>query len=66
MAFERPVVGKLIAALRRRPPLLQVLVGPRQVGKTTAAAQVVARLDWPSHTASADAALPNARNVLPA
>jgi len=61
MAFERPVVGKLIAALRRRPPLLQVLVGPRQVGKTTAAAQ-----DWPSHTASADAALPNARNVLPA
>jgi len=38
MAFERPVVGELAAALGRRPPLLQVLVGPRQVGKTTAAA----------------------------
>jgi predicted AAA+ superfamily ATPase len=59
MAFQRPVIGELIAALRRRPPRLQVLVGPRQVGKTTAAAQVVARLDWPSHTASADAALPH-------
>lgn len=59
MAFERPVVGELAAALRRRQPLLQVLVGPRQVGKTTAAAQVEARLGWPSHTASADAPLPH-------
>jgi hypothetical protein len=59
MAFERPVVGELAAALERRPPLLQVLVGPRQVGKTTAAAQLEARLGWPSHSASADAALPH-------
>jgi len=59
MAFERPVVRELTAALGRRPPLLQVLVGPRQVGKTTAAAQVVARLRWPSHVASADAPLPH-------
>jgi hypothetical protein len=59
MAFERPVVGELSAALQRRPPLLQVLVGPRQVGKTTAAAQVEARLGWPSRTASADAPLPH-------
>jgi predicted AAA+ superfamily ATPase len=36
-----------------------VLVGPRQVGKTTAAAQLAARLGWPSHTASADAPLPH-------
>ena len=59
MAFERPVVGELVAALKRPPPLLQVLVGPRQVGKTTAAAQVEARLGWPSHTATADAPLPH-------
>jgi len=58
MAFERPVVGEMAAALRRRPLLLQVLVGPRQVGKTTAAAQLAARLRWPSHAASADAPLP--------
>lgn len=59
MAFERPVVGELAAALRRRQPLLQVLVGPRQVGKTTAAAQVEARLGWPSQTATADTPLPH-------
>jgi predicted AAA+ superfamily ATPase len=53
------VVGELAAALERRPPLLQVLVGPRQVGKTTAAAQLEARLGWPCHSASADAALPH-------
>ena len=59
MAFKRPVVGDLASALGRRPPLLQVLVGPRQVGKTTAAAQVELRLGWPSHSASADAPLPH-------
>ena len=59
MAFERAIVAELSDALERRPPRLQVLVGPRQVGKTTAAAQVVARLGWPSHTASADAPLPH-------
>ena len=52
MAFERAVVAELLAALRRRVPRLQVLVGPRQVGKTTAAAQAAARLGWPCHTAT--------------
>ena len=59
MPFERAVVAGLLRALKRRQPLLQVLVGPRQVGKTTAAAQAVARLGWPSHVASADAPLPH-------
>lgn len=59
MNFERPVVGELLVALGRRPPLIQVLVGPRQVGKTTAAAQAAARLGWPTHSASADAPLPH-------
>lgn len=59
MKFERPVVGEIITALGRKPTLLQVLVGPRQVGKSTAAAQVEKQLAWPSHTASADAALPH-------
>ncbi len=40
MPFERPVVGDMVRALQRTPPPLQVLVGPRQVGKTTAAGQV--------------------------
>jgi predicted AAA+ superfamily ATPase len=59
MPFERPAVAALLSAFRRRQPLLQVLVGPRQVGKTTVAAQLAARLGWPSHTASADAPLPH-------
>lgn len=59
MAFERPIVGEIAAALARGPALLQVVVGPRQVGKTTAAAQVERRLGWPAHVASADAPLPH-------
>ena len=59
MKFERPIVGEILTALERKLPLLQVLVGPRQVGKTTAASQVEKRLGWPSVVASADAALPH-------
>jgi len=59
MSFERLVVGDLVRALERTRPLLQVLVGPRQVGKTTAAGQVEQHLGWPSQTASADAPLPH-------
>ena len=59
MRFARPEAGEICAALERKLPLLQVLVGPRQVGKTTAASQVEKRLGWPSVVASADAALPH-------
>jgi hypothetical protein len=44
--------------LGREKPLLEVLVGPRQVGKTTAAQQVAGRLGWPMVFGSADAPLP--------
>lgn len=59
MDFERPVVADVLAAFERSPALIQVLVGPRQVGKSTAAAHIERRLGWPSHTASADAPLPH-------
>jgi predicted AAA+ superfamily ATPase len=59
MKFERPIVVEILAAMARKLPLLQVLVGPRQVGRTTAAGQVEKRLGWPSVVASADAALPH-------
>ena len=58
MKYERRIVNDIIEALNRKLPLLQVMVGPRQVGKTTAAGQVVKRLGWPSVLASADAILP--------
>lgn len=53
------MVAEIAAALEHKLPLLQVVVGPRQVGKSTAAAQVEKRLGWPSLTASADAPLPH-------
>ena len=59
MKFERSSVAEMVTALERKPALLQVLVGPRQVGKSTAAAQVEKRLGWPSHFAAADAPLPH-------
>ena len=45
-------------AVRRDRPLLQVVIGPRQVGKTTAVQQLLERLERPSHVAAADTALP--------
>jgi predicted AAA+ superfamily ATPase len=59
VAFERPLVGEVASRLARTPALLHVIVGPRQVGKSTAAAHVERRLGWPSVTATADAALPH-------
>lgn len=58
MEYARPLVDDLVAACRRRGAPMQVIVGPRQVGKTTAAAQLVARLGWPSVQAAADLPLP--------
>ena len=59
MSFERPIVGEILAAMERKLQLVQVLMGPRQVGKTTAATQIEKRLGWPSVVASADSALPH-------
>jgi len=56
--FYRAIVGDLEKAVRRDAQLLQVVIGPRQVGKTTAVRQLLQRLDWSSHVASADSALP--------
>ena len=59
MDFERPSVADILHGLESNVPLLQVVVGPRQVGKSTAALQIEKRLGWPSHAASADSALPH-------
>lgn len=58
MPFARALVDELAASCRRRAPLMQVIAGPRQVGKTTAAEQLVARLRWPNVRAAADLPLP--------
>jgi predicted AAA+ superfamily ATPase len=58
MAFSRALVTDLATACRRTKPLIQMIVGPRQVGKSTAAEQLVRKLRWPHVSASADAPLP--------
>ncbi len=56
--IERAVVGELRRRLRSGPNLLQVVVGPRQVGKTTALEQVMEAWPGGAHYASADLPAP--------
>lgn len=58
MGFERSLVKTLIKSLSQRLPVFQVITGPRQVGKTTIANQVIKALPYPSVYASADSPLP--------
>ena len=58
MHYERSLVHELADALEKTPQLLHVIVGPRQVGKTTAIRQLCAKIGIPSRYASADAPLP--------
>jgi uncharacterized protein len=57
-AFERPQVAEIEKRLARPPALIQVVAGPRQVGKTTAARSIGARWRGPVHFAAADLPLP--------
>jgi len=52
--YVRPLFDLALARARERRRFLQVLAGPRQVGKTTLARQVLEALDRPSHYATAD------------
>jgi predicted AAA+ superfamily ATPase len=52
--YRRPVLATLVARLRERRARIQVLAGPRQVGKTTLARQALAELGVPASYVSAD------------
>ena len=56
--FERRIVQEIRSGLAGRKKLLQIITGPRQVGKTTAALQVAANWQGPVVHASADEPLP--------
>lgn len=58
MNFERSLVTVIRDSLSKRLPVFQVITGPRQVGKTTIAQQVLSALPYPSVYASADSPLP--------
>jgi predicted AAA+ superfamily ATPase len=59
-----PVNAVLLDRLHEPRRFLQVVAGPRQVGKTTALRQLLERLDLPSHYASADTATLQSRTWL--
>ena len=52
--FERPILGTLLTRLSEPRRFMEVLAGPRQVGKTTLARQALAAVPLPAHSASAD------------
>ncbi|MBN1831663.1 MAG: ATP-binding protein [Deltaproteobacteria bacterium] len=56
--YERPVVKKILKVFESEKRLLQILTGPRQVGKTTAAIQISKKWDGPVINATADLPLP--------
>jgi predicted AAA+ superfamily ATPase len=60
--FERPYIQQLSTRLREPRSFIQVLMGPRQVGKSTLTGQVLARLAGPHLFVSADA-VPNTGEV---
>lgn len=53
--MERPFVGQLRKRLREKRPLIQMVMGPRQVGKTTGVRQLLKKWPGPAHAVSADA-----------
>lgn len=59
MPFQRALVSQLASAFSRHPPVIHAVVGPRQVGKTTAAHQLVQTLGWQAVMAVADAPVPH-------
>ena len=64
MTYRRPFVSTLAQRLTAPQPLIQVLVGPRQVGKTTGVRQLLAGGAWPHHYANADDVLVSDRQWL--
>jgi predicted AAA+ superfamily ATPase len=53
-AYRRPIYETVLARAHEERRFIQVLAGPRQVGKTTLARQVMDAVGVPAHIASAD------------
>lgn len=64
MVYQRPFVSQLARRLQDPPHFIQVVVGPRQVGKTTGVRQLLASSGWPAHYANADDVLVSDRSWL--
>jgi predicted AAA+ superfamily ATPase len=64
VTYQRPFVAQLAQRLQGPAHFIQVLVGPRQVGKTTGVRQLLAQALWPAHYANADDVLVSDRSWL--
>ena len=53
--FERKHVSTIVSRMREPRRFIQIVIGPRQVGKSTAVAQALKQQDLPYHVARADA-----------
>jgi hypothetical protein len=62
--YERSFVAQLDKRLSAGQPLIQVLIGPRQVGKTTGVKQLLSRYPYATHYANADDILTTDRTWL--
>ena len=56
--IELPIVDVVCQGLRKSGQVIHAICGPRQVGKTTAAQQIIKKLGWGYHLASADGIRP--------
>ena len=56
--YQRPLVDRLVKAVRRLPELIHIVTGPRQVGKTTIARTLSDRWAGPKRYAAADELFP--------
>ncbi len=52
--YKRPIYSKILKRIKEKRQFIQVLAGPRQVGKTTLARQIINDYKSPIHYASAD------------
>ncbi|MBM3705408.1 MAG: ATP-binding protein [Actinobacteria bacterium] len=52
--YKRPVFNKILKRIREKRNFIQILAGPRQVGKTILARQIINDYKSPVHYASAD------------
>lgn len=58
MIYQHPLYTTLFAELSRQTPVIHVLIGPRQVGKTTMARQIQESIAIPTIYATADSPVP--------
>ena len=53
--FQRPHYQGIVSRIKERRTFIQVIMGPRQVGKTTLVQQILEDIEFPYHYVSADA-----------